>query len=565
MGELWRGSAATKARIASGLVLFTYALLHFLNIGLGLVDPIWMNWMQEWRLSITRSGPGTILIYGAFTVHIVLALARLTSRRSFRMPFGEMAQIAMGLAIPALLITHIVHTRAAHEIFGVNDKMAYIMVLLHGTFDGWKQAALLLIVWVHGCLGLHFWLRGKAWWRRFLPALTGAAVIVPAFALAGFLVEGRRVKGAFQEDGPRQSMMQLFNFPEWETFQALFGYTNWALGLFGAILTSVLLYLLARNFLARKRSVRIRYVGGPEVAAPKGLTLLEMSRTRGVPHASLCGGRGRCTTCRVVVEDGSEGLLPPSAAEAQSLLAVGAPPNTRLACQIKPMTETTVFRVFQADGKRRQPNHASQGEERALALLFLDMRGFTARTTGQLPYDVVFLLNRFFDAVVPAVNANGGKIDKYLGDGFLALFETPDAQSSAKAALRAVEGMAQALLAFNKTLESEGQSPVAIGIGAHLGEVVLGEIGAAGQAPRTLIGDTVNTASRLEGVTKEFKVQAFISSPLLVAAGHNLPDSALIPLELRGLSTPLQAWPLQDASALTEMLDAAKAGRLSAP
>jgi adenylate cyclase len=187
------------------------------------------------------------------------------------------------------------------------------------------------------------------------------------------------------------------------------------------------------------------------------------------------------------------------------------------------------------------------------------MRGFTARTTGQLPYDVVFLLNRFFDAIVPPINAEGGSVDKYLGDGFLAVFETTDAASSARAALRAIEGVSRALITFNETLAKEGQSPVAIGIGAHLGDVVLGEIGAAGQAPRTLIGDTVNTASRIEGVTKTYGVQVLVSAPLLMAAGHHLSESDMQALELRGLNAPLLAWPVKNAADMASQIAALEA------
>jgi adenylate cyclase len=414
----------------------------------------------------------------------------------------------------------------------------------------------LLVVWVHGCLGLHFWLRGKAWWRSALPTLIGLATLVPAFALAGFLVEGRRVRALWADPDERAAMTEQFNFPDQETFATLIGLTEQLRWVFGAAMALVALAYGIKYIRTRKRSVTITYSAGPQITAPRGLTLLEMSRLRGVPHASLCGGRGRCTTCRVIVEEGAELLHPPSEAEARSLAAAGADSNMRLACQIKPVQSATVFRIFRPDGKGRNRNHASQGEEKELALLFLDMRGFTARTTGQLPYDVVFLLNRFFDAIVPPINAEGGTVDKYLGDGFLALFETATAQSSAQAALRAIEGIAKALQAFNEKLISEGQSPVAIGIGAHLGDVVLGEIGAAGQAPRTLIGDTVNTASRIEGVTKEYKVQALISAPVLNAAGHHVPESQMISLSLRGLNTPLHALPLTEASTLSAQIAA---------
>ena len=554
MNDLWRGTLATRLRISSGLVLFTYALLHFVNIGLGMLSPVWMDAMQDARQLVTRSFLGSVLLYGAFTVHITFALVKLARRGTLRMPVWEAVQIGLGITIPILLVAHLVHTRTAHEIHNVNDEMGYIMLLLYNTADGWKQSLLLLVVWLHGCTGLHFWLRGKAWWRRYLPALTGAAVLVPAFALAGFLVEGRRVKAQFSDPDAREAMIDRFNFPDRETFAELMTLTDQMGWLFGAIMALVALAYLVKYIRARQQSVTIRYHSGAQINAPRGLTLLEMSRLRGIPHAALCGGRGRCTTCRVVIEEGLELLHPPSEAEARSLAAVGAEPNTRLACQIKPMDPMTVMRVFQPDGRSKNRGHASQGEEKELALLFLDMRGFTARTTGQLPYDVVFLLNRFFDAIVPSINAQGGTVDKYLGDGFLAVFELPASENSAHAALRAIEGIAQALASFNATLAREGQSPVAIGIGAHLGDVVLGEIGAAGQAPRTLIGDTVNTASRIEGVTKEFKVQAFVSAPLLAAAGHAVPQDQMKALDLRGLSSPLLAWPVQEASDLSVQL-----------
>ncbi|MCX7558870.1 adenylate/guanylate cyclase domain-containing protein [Sulfitobacter sp. F26204] len=554
MSDLWRGTWPARLRIASGLVLFTYALTHFLNIGLGMLSPVWMDAAQDWRQIVTRSIAGTILLYGAFSVHMVLALTKLAQRGTLRMPFWEAMQIVLGITIPLLLVAHLIHTRTAHEIHGVNDEMGYIMLLLYNTADGWKQTLLLLVVWAHGCTGLHFWLRSQAWWRRALPVMIGLATLVPAFALAGFLIEGRRVRAQFSDPVQRESMIERFNFPDRETFAELYTLTVQLRWVFAAVLVAIAIVYLLKYILTRKRSVTIRYSSGLQINAPCGLTLLEMSRLRGIPHASLCGGRGRCTTCRVVIEDGLEALPPPSEAEASSLAAVGAEPNTRLACQIKPTAPTSVFRVFQPDGKRKHRGHAVQGEEKELALLFLDMRGFTARTTGQLPYDVVFLLNRFFDAIVPAINAQGGTVDKYLGDGFLAVFETSDTESSAQAALLAIEGIAKALASFNRTLVSEGQSPVAIGIGAHLGDVVLGEIGAAGQAPRTLIGDTVNTASRIEGVTKDHKVQALISAPLLRAAGYEVPENQLKALELRGLTTPLMAWPLQEASNLATLL-----------
>lgn len=543
MRDLWRGTWATRIRVASGLVLMLYALLHFINIGLGLFGPTAMDVFQDARQALTRSLVGELVLYAALLAHCGLSLWRIALRGTLRMPVWEAVQTLLGLLIPLALVDHIVFTRVAHEVYDVNDRYGYLVSLIWGTPDGRMQSLLLLIVWLHGCIGMHFWLSGKAWWRANLPALTGFATLVPAFALAGFLVEGRRVTAALQDDSLREAQYSQWNWPSLEVFTSLFAIAGILWWIVAASMLAAIAVLVGRRIMLKRRSVRITYVDGPEISAAKGATLLEMSRANGVPHTSLCGGRGRCTTCRVIVEQGADLLHPPGPAELRSLRAVNAPPNARLACQIRPTDPLTVFRVFQADGKRGRA-HASQGKEQELAVLFLDIRGFTSRTTGQLPYDVVFLLNRFFDAIVPAVTENGGTVDKYLGDGFLALFETRDAASSARAGLRAVQGIGAALDAFNAQMQDEGSEPIAIGIGLHLGDVVIGEIGATGNAPRTLIGDTVNTASRLESKTKELGVQLLISDAVLQAAGYDTQDGPLQALELRGLDAPLCALPL---------------------
>lgn len=540
MTAVWRGSWATKIRTASGLVLFTFALTHFLNIGLGLFSSELMEQAQDLRKLVTRSVIGGPILYGAMMAHAGLALWKVARRRTLRMPVWEVVQIAFGLVIPLMLFAHVAHTRAAHQIYGVNDQFGYIIALIWGSRDAGIQALLMLVVWIHGCVGLHFWLRSTKMWQRYLPYLIGLSVFVPSFGLAGYLTEGRRVKLAFADPETRAALQQAYNWPTNDALSALIAGTNTAVSIFWGLLALVALTYMARKYLTGRHSVRVRYVDGPEVSSPKGMTLLEMSRANGIPHTALCGGRGRCTTCRVVVEEGGELLHPPNAAELASLRAVNAAPNTRLACQIRPTSPALVFRVFRPDGRRTR-NHASQGEERRLAILFLDMRGFTARTTGQLPYDVVFLLNRFFDAIVPPIIDAGGTVDKYLGDGLLALFETADEKSSAQAALKAANGIRTALAKFNLTLIGEKQSEVQIGIGLHLGDVVLGEIGAAGNAPRTLIGDTVNAASRLEGQTKELGVDLLVSEALLQSAAISTDGLDLVTLELRGVTEPVRA------------------------
>ncbi|MEO0379893.1 MAG: adenylate/guanylate cyclase domain-containing protein, partial [Pseudomonadota bacterium] len=392
------------------------------------------------------------------------------------------------------------------------------------------------------------------WWQTAMPWVVGVSVLIPTLALVGFVISGRVTAGLMEEPRAAELARNAWNFPDGEGFGRLAQIDQQATFIVWGVLGFALLVFAARRAIAALRKpIRIQYIDGPQVRAPRGQTLLETSRANGVAHTALCGGRGRCTTCRVIVEDGMDDLPPPSDAEARTLASVGAPPNARLACQMTPTAPISVFRVFAPDGKRSRA-HASQGKEAQLAVLFLDMRGFTARTDGQLPYDVVFLLNRFFDEIVPPILKAGGTIDKYMGDGLMAVFETDTPRASALAAIQAVEGIGHALEAFNETLKKEGGAPVAIGIGVHLGNVVLGEIGAAGQAPRTLIGDTVNTASRLEGGTKDMAVQALISEDTLHTAGHAVGHSDMVPLSLRGREHPLPALAVKEAKQLQEML-----------
>ena len=559
--SLWRGNLRTRLRIASGLVLFTYVFFHLLNIALGLYSLELMEHAQDWRQVVTRHPLGGLLLYSALLTHAGLALYRLARRRTLKMSFWEGFQIALGLTIPLLLMVHFVHTRVASSQFGVNDQMGYISGFIWDTSSGWKQVLLLLVVWTHGCIGLHFWLRGQTWWLKSMPVLIATACLVPTMAMVGLMVQGRAQKALLWDPEAGSALRQEYQFPSRETFAQLEEITNGGLAIFWALLALTATIFLGRRVLGSRGALRIRYTDGPEISGQRGMTLLEMSRASGVPHMALCGGRGRCTTCRVIIEEGAEFMHPPSTDEQASLQAVNAPPNARLACQLRPTNAATVMRVFRTDGRQARA-HESLGQERRLAILFLDMRGFTARTTGQLPYDVVFLLNRFFDAIVPSITSAGGSVDKYLGDGLLAVFELDTEQASARAALAAAVGISSALRDFNEALMIEKADPVRIGMGVHLGDLVLGEIGAAENAPRTIIGDTVNATSRLEAKTKELAVEALLSKDLINTAGYDSAHLTFTELTLRGVALPILALPVIDGTQIMETLNAITSGTL---
>ena len=134
---------AARLRLASGLVLLAFAATHFINHALGIVSLGAMERGREVFLAAWRSPPGTLLLYGAFLVHIALALAKLYQRRSLRMPPWQALQIALGLTIPLLLTVHVVGTRGLH-LAGVEDGYAYLLLVLWP--DGAVRQGLMLLV-----------------------------------------------------------------------------------------------------------------------------------------------------------------------------------------------------------------------------------------------------------------------------------------------------------------------------------------------------------------------------------------------------------------------------------
>lgn len=217
---------------------------------------------------------------------------------------------------------------------------------------------------------------------------------------------------------------------------------------------------------------------------------------------------------------------------------IGARHNVRLACQLRPTVPVEVTPLLPpfahaADGLRRVD--LAEGGERDIAVLFADIRGFTALAEGRLPYDIVFILNRYFDAMGRAVEESGGRVDKFIGDGVMALFGIDgEADAGCRDALAAARLMSLRLSGLNGTLGGELREPLRIGIGIHAGPAIIGEMGYGAAAALTAIGDAVNTASRLEALTKEYQCELIVSDEVVLRAGL---DRSLFPwqqTEIRG-------------------------------
>ena len=346
MHILLRGSLTQRLRIASGLVLFTFATTHFLNHAVGLVHLETMHEVQAWRQVVTRSLPGTIVLGLALVTHIGLGLFKLARRTTLRLPPWELFQLGLGLLIPFLLLPHIVNTRIAHVVFGVEDNYLYELARLWPASAA-LQSTLLLIVWLHGCIGIHFWLRLYQPYRALQPVLLFAAIALPLAALGGFMVSGRTVASSIEDARTLAKVKELTHWPNAADGASLELY-RWIVRFgFAGILLFVALCMCVRYIVLSLRPKNaITYTGGPTVQAPAGPTLLEISRKHRIPHASVCGGRARCSTCRVRIDSGASALTPPGYPEAITLASIAAPRNVRLACQVRPAGALTVTRLL---------------------------------------------------------------------------------------------------------------------------------------------------------------------------------------------------------------------------
>lgn len=532
-------------RSITGVVIGTYATLHLLNHALGLISIDAQETARPWVMAIWHSLPGQLALYGSLIFHAGLGLRTIVRRRHYRMPAWEAAQILLGLAIPYLLLVHILNTRVTRHLAGIDITYPYEIASL--WIDPWnrsKQTLLVLFVWGHFAAGLHFWLRIKPWYQRRQQWALIFYVVVPLTALLGFAEVGMAVskqasadpswvKGLKAQGVPRdprraelKEMLKYWAPPAW-------------IGLVGVVFAGA----QARNWLHRHRRFMVRFPEGPAVEALAGMSLLEVSRAARRPMLSVCGGRGRCTTCRIHVEHTSSELPEPLETEQRALSWLGAPKGVRLACQLRPVGSLTVRPLLHPSLATLDPTVLpaghSFGEERCLSVLFMDVRGSTTFAESRLPYDVVFLLNHFFAEMAQAVEGAGGHYSNFTGDGLMALFGlqvSPDhgARAALQCALRMLEGLDR----FNSRMAGELRAPLAIGVGVNTGDAIVGRMGPPKTPVITALGDTVNTAARLEGLSKELQAPVIVSSQTLEAAGVALPET-MHDAMLRGRSTAL--------------------------
>ena len=515
---------AARLRLLSGLLLLSFVASHLaahavLTASIERAQAVLRAVMDFWQEPVLL-----YTLFAAILIHAGINLWTLIRRRDAHLPAWHLTQILLGLLIPPLLVGHFIMSRVMYEVAGVGTTYS-LLLLEYFVLRPWflvAQVALLLVAWSHGMIGFWHWLKQTRAFDLLKAPVLVVAIALPALAMAGLFGRGPEIRAEALADPAM--IANIHQAAKWtpahiELFLDLLQVSTIAI---------LVLYVAAavvpmmRGLVARKEAPG--YLSLPDrapVLLLPGGTLLETLRARRIPHASICGGRARCTTCRVAVTAGADRLAPPSALEHGALERIGAPEGVRLACQIRPVADLSVTPLLPPLPTSQQiARPALAGQEMRLTVMFVDLRESTKLAEKRLPYDVLFLLNRFFAEMVSSLDGHDGHYANFTGDGLMALFGMDgDVEAGARRAVETARDMLDRMEALNDNIAAALARPLAIGIGLHTGDVIVGEMGPPHGRLVSAIGDTVNTAARLEALTKELDHPVAMSLDTCQAAG----------------------------------------------
>lgn len=559
-----RGIGVRQVRLTCGLILFAYLISHFLNHALGIISPEALAAGAIYHTTFWQYLPIAVIFYSAAIVHMSLGIWSLYERREFRWRSIEPLQLVLGLCIPVMIISHIIGIRLSQTLFDTEKLYPQVLYSNWVASSGrlWLMLAIINVAWVHGCIGLYLWLRLKPLFKATAPFWLACAVLLPALAMLGFYQGGRTVA---QQSQTQQWQADNLTPPHVDTAphqQFLDQVVTYFLTGYLALLGLMIVGRGARLLNERRGGlIRLSYDDGKTIRIPRGLTVLEASIRNRVPHASVCGGRARCSTCRIRITSDLDGLPPPSKRETFVLDRVGTAddPTIRLACQLRPVADLSFVRMFVphiSATDQRRANPLRTGQERYLVSMFIDMRNSSKLAEKLLPFDTVYVVNQFLNVVSQAVTASGGQPNQLYGDGQLALFGlTTDPQTACRQALRAAARLAANVDDLNQVLVHDGREPIRFGVGIHGGVVIVGDIGNSDHMVFTALGDAVNVAARLQDMTKALGCETILSEEVHQRA--SLPPDALPAQDasIRGRAETMRIRTVTKSALLARLLD----------
>ena len=522
---------ATKLKLWTGMFLMFYCVTHHINHSLGIFGLTVVDYAREYFLLFWRNPVISFFLLFTLVIHIIFSLLRVIKMASFKgFQSHEWFQLITGILTVPLLAIHITTTGIAHRFYGVEDTYTFWTSPGLDYFEIFFFNFIMLFIWLHGYIGIKFWMKVNSNYQKYLRQADIFFLIIPLLSIVGQISIFREsdLKGFF--DTEYKEKILKYSNPENIDLNVLLENT---------IIYFVLPYLLSIMVLfgyrfyyfkikRRNNSIKVSYPDGGVSNIFPGMNILEASLQAGIPHAHVCGGRGRCSTCRIKIDQDLTQLEPPRQNERRILRSIGAPENIRLACQAYPKIDLNVSPLLSADANFQESYFEQKytyGSDREICILFADLRAFTKMSEKKLPFDIVFILNQYFKLMGQIIENNGGYLDKFIGDGTMALFGIEEGpKEGSRNAINAATKMNDELKNLNENLINDLPFPLKIGIGIHTGNVIIGKMGYKHAKNLTAVGDAVNTASRLESLTKELKSQIIISKYTFELSEHQIKD-----------------------------------------
>ena len=522
---------ATKLKLWTGMFLMFYCVTHHMNHSLGIFGLTVVDYAREYFLLFWRNPVISFFLLFTLVIHIIFSLLRVIKMASFKgFQSHEWFQLITGILTVPLLAIHITTTGIAHRFYGVEDTYTFWTSPGLDYFEIFFFNFIMLFIWLHGYIGIKFWMKVNSNYQKYLRQADIFFLIIPLLSIVGQISIFREsdLKGIF--DTEYKEKILKYSNPENIDLNVLLENT---------IIYFVLPYLLSIMVLfgyrfyyfkikRRNNSIKVSYPDGGVSNIFPGMNILDASLEAGIPHAHVCGGRGRCSTCRIRIDQDLTQLEPPRQNERRILRSIGAPENIRLACQAYPKIDLNVSPLLSADANFQESYFEQKytyGSDREICILFADLRAFTKMSEKKLPFDIVFILNQYFKLMGQIIENNGGYLDKFIGDGTMALFGIEEGpKEGSRNAINAATKMNDELKKLNESLINDLPFPLKMGIGIHTGNVIIGKMGYKHAKNLTAVGDAVNTASRLESLTKELKSQIIISKYTFELSEHQIKD-----------------------------------------
>ena len=549
-----------QLRIYTGSLLFFYALTHLLNHSVNVVSIEAADFVRENYFHLIWKNPvAYFLLYASLAIHIILGFYSILTKKSFKITGREWIQILFPVLALLVLLQHIAGGFLLTR-FEVDIKYSLLYALLSSDPNELVAGAVLfslmvIFIWVHGVIGIHGLLKFNfKSYQRYMFGFKFIYWFVPIGAVLGFIAGLRETSVLATIEnlkGNENFIMSFFGAIPQEAFAYIAPVEPLVMNNYPVFVLAVLVLCILNVVRARYFGrVKISYPGGNEFSVPRGTTILEASRLAGIPHVSVCGGKGRCTTCRVKVVSGIEDVSEPNAHEARVIKRLGLDADVRLACQLKPSKNLSVIPLINPETKEiktRSPVGLS-GKEKETVVVFIDLREFTKLSEKKLPYDVVYILNKYYSVCGEIIESNKGRLDKFIGDGIMAIFDgSENSSENCKNSIKTAQMISNAIKDLNIEMKSDFSEELRFGIGIHVGNTIVGMMGYGQTVSETVVGDNVNIAARLEELNKKYGSELVVSKDVLVAANINTNQFTNEKIKIRGRKEELEIYSLEYA------------------